>query len=76
MKDKDLFSTLLTWLVVGILAIVALKVVFFLLGATLTLVAILFRLLPLVLAGLLVWMVIRWFRKGGRGPAERDPLDM
>jgi hypothetical protein len=76
MKEKNLLGTLLTWLVVGILAVVALKVVFFLLGVTMALVAILFRLLPLLLAGMLVWMVIRWFSKDRRGPAEPEPLDL
>lgn len=76
MKDNNLLTTLLTWLAVGILAVVALKVVFFLLGATLALVAILFRLLPLVLAGLLVYMVIRWFRREPGSASGGDSLDM
>lgn len=76
MKDNNLLTTLLTWLAVGVLAVVALKVVFFLLGVTLALVAILFRLLPLALAGLLVYMVIRWFRKEPSSATGGDPLDM
>lgn len=76
MKEKNLLSTLLTWLAVGVLAVVALKVVFFLLGVTMALVAILFRLLPILLAAMLVWMVIRWFRREPGYPGEPDPLDM
>ncbi|HEV2146058.1 MAG TPA: hypothetical protein VGR37_01435 [Longimicrobiaceae bacterium] len=76
MKENNLLGTLLTWLAVGILAVVALKVVFFLLGVTMALVAILFRLLPILLAGMLVWMVIRWFSKDRGGRAEPDPLDL
>ena len=77
MKDKNLLSTLLTWLAVGVLAVIALKVVFFLLGVTMALVGIAFRLLPLVLAGLLVYMVIRWFRREpSTAMAGEDSLDI
>ncbi|MBV9773251.1 MAG: hypothetical protein JO040_04840 [Gemmatimonadetes bacterium] len=74
MKDKSLLSTLLTWLAVGVLAIIALKVVFALLGVTLFLVAIAFKLLPILLAVWLVMLVVRWFRKD-RGPGA-DPMDL
>lgn len=72
MNDKSLLSTLLTWLAVGVLAIIALKVVFALLGVTLFLVAIVFKLLPILLAVWLVMLVVRWFRRD-RGPGS-DPM--
>lgn len=74
MEDKSLLSTLLTWLAVGVLVVIALKVVFALLGVTMFLVAIAFKLLPIVLAVWLVMVVIRWFRRD-RGPAP-DPMDL
>lgn len=69
MEDKSLLSTLLTWLVAGILVIVAIKVVFVLLGITMALVGILFKILPLVLAVWLAVQVYRWFR-GPRGEPD------
>lgn len=71
MENKSLLETLLTWLVAGILVIVAIKVVFALLGITLALVGLLFKLMPFILAGLLVYMVIRWFRRDRYDP---DPI--
>ena len=68
MENKSLLETLLTWLVAGVLVIVAIKVVFALLGITLALVGLLFKLLPFMLAGLLVYMVIRWFRRDRYDP--------
>jgi ABC-type amino acid transport system permease subunit len=68
MEDKSLLKTLLTWLVAGIVVVIALKVAFILLGVTMALVAILFRLLPILLAGWLAYLVIRWFRGNGSAP--------
>lgn len=73
MEEKSLLNTLLTWLVAGILLVIALKVAFILLGVTAALVKIAFNLLPVVLAAWLVWMLFRWL---GRRPGEHDPLDV
>ena len=72
MEQKSLLNTLLTWLVAAILLVIALKVVFILLGVTAVLVKIAFKLLPVLLAVWLAWMVVRWF---GRS-SEPDPLDL
>jgi hypothetical protein len=75
MADKNSWETVIKWIVVAILAVVALKVVasilavaFFAGGLLLT------RVLPIVL---LVWVVLKlveWFRgkNGGRATAESD----
>lgn len=73
MEEKSLLNTLLTWLVAGILLVIALKVAFILLGVTAALVKIAFNLLPVVLAAWLVWML---FRRLSRKPGEYDPLDV
>lgn len=57
MSDKSSFETILKWVVVVILAIVALKVIATVLGVAFVLGGfLLFRLLPLVL---LVWLVVK-----------------
>ncbi|HEX2092226.1 MAG TPA: hypothetical protein VHG28_07475 [Longimicrobiaceae bacterium] len=76
MREKSLLETLITWLVAGILVVIALKVVFAVLGVTLVLVGMLFRLLPLLLVGLLVYMVIRWFRKEPDSSLPSDPMEI
>lgn len=73
MEEKSLLNTLLTWLVAGILLVIALKVAFILLGVTAALVKIAFSVLPVVLAVWLVWMLFRWL---SRKPGEYDPIDV
>ena len=72
MSDKSGFETIIKWVVVVILAIVALKVVLTVLGAAFFIGGfLLFQVLPLVL---LVWVgykVIQWIReKNGDAPAD------
>ena len=72
MREKNSLETIIKWAVVVILAIVALKVVFTVLGVAFVLGGfLLFRVLPLIL---LVWIVLRviaWLRgsNGGTDPA-------
>lgn len=67
MSDKSSFETILKWVVVVILAIVALKIVLTVMGIAFVLGGfLLFRILPLVL---LVWLVVKaieWLR-GSKG---------
>ena len=72
MSDKSSFETALKWVVVVILAIVALKIALTVLGIAFMLGGfLLFRILPLVL---LVWLaikVVEWLR-GSRGTAPNS----
>lgn len=68
--ERSLASTLLTWFFTAMLVIVAIKFAFWALGLALglggVLLAIAFRLLPLVLIGWLVVALVRYFqRKNG-----------
>jgi len=61
MSNKSSFETVLKWIVVVILAIVALKVVFTILGIAFFLGGVLlFRVLPLVLLVWIVYKVVQW----------------
>jgi hypothetical protein len=71
MSEKSTFETVIKWAVIVILAIVALKVVFTVLGVAFVLGGfLLFRVLPLIL---LVWIVLRiigWFRGSDGGTSS------
>jgi hypothetical protein len=73
MPERNSFETVLKWIVLVILAIVALKVAISVLGLAFFLGGfLLFKILPLVL---LVWVALKlveWFRGNGRGGAT-DP---
>jgi hypothetical protein len=73
MSEKSTFETVIKWAIIIILAIVALKIVFTVLGVAFVLGSVLlFRVLPLIL---LVWIVLRvvgWFR-GSDGGANSAP---
>ncbi|MDB4951711.1 MAG: hypothetical protein JWM27_4360 [Gemmatimonadetes bacterium] len=78
MSEKSTFETVIKWTVVVILAIVALKLVFTVLGLAFFLGGfLLFRVLPLVL---LVWLVSRaiaWFRGSSTtSPAAPDATEI
>lgn len=64
-----LLGTLATWLVIGILALVALKVVAAVLGMVFGVgLFALFTVGPILLVGWLVLKILRWFSRG-RAPA-------
>ena len=70
MSDKSSFETALKWVVVVILAIVALKVVFTVLGLAFFIGGfLLFRVLPLVLVVWAVVKVVQWLREKNGGAA-------
>lgn len=61
MSNKTTFEKILTWMIVGILAIVALKIVATVLGIAFVLGGFLFRtVLPVVLVVWLVMKAIQW----------------
>ncbi len=65
--DKPLLQKLLTWGAVALLAIAALKLVFWLFGAVVGIAAfLLFTVLPLALAGWILYQLVRVIR-GERG---------
>jgi hypothetical protein len=75
-NSSSLIGTLLTWLVVAVVAIVAIKVVFWLLGMAIgisvMLITLAVHLLPLVLLG---WLVMKLFRGFSRSRDEElDPI--
>ncbi|HYJ79398.1 MAG TPA: hypothetical protein VEW03_07360 [Longimicrobiaceae bacterium] len=71
MSEKTSIETILKWIVLVILAMVAIKVVFTVLGLAVALGGfLLFRILPLVL---LVWLAVKlveWLRERNGGTAE------
>jgi hypothetical protein len=73
MSEKNTFETAIKWAIIVILAIVALKIAFTVLGVAVFMGGfLLFRVLPLIL---LVWIVLRvigWFR-GSDGGADSAP---
>lgn len=77
MSEKSSFETILKWIVLVILAVVALKVAFTVLGIAMALGGVLlFRILPLVLLVWLVWKLIEWIRdrngNGGVDPGDQS----
>ncbi len=67
-QDKSLFKQILTWTVVGILAILALKFVFSLLGMAFGLVTfLLFTVGPILLLG---WLAVKAWNAFTNKPAE------
>ena len=63
-NEKSLLSTLVTWLIVAILAIAALKMAFWVLGVVVGLgFHLLFTLGPILLVGWLVMKLIRYFSR-------------
>lgn len=67
-QDKSLFKQILTWTVVGILAILALKIVFSLLGMAFGLIMfLLFTVGPLLLVG---WLAVKAWNAFTKEPAE------
>lgn len=61
-KNDSVFGRLVKWLVIGFLAIVALKVGLVILGVALrTSFFLLFTLGPIMLVGWLVWKLLRYF---------------
>ena len=75
MSEKSSFETILKWVVLVILAVVALKVAFTVVGIAVALGGfLLFRILPLVLLVWLVWKLIEWIRdRNGNGPVDVEP---
>jgi len=71
MREKNSLEMIIKWAIVVVLAVVALKLVFTVLGIAFVLGSfLLFRVLPLLL---LVWLVVRllgWFRGTGDGSAS------
>jgi hypothetical protein len=68
MSASNTLETILKWAVVVILAVVALKVVFAILGVAFVLGGfLLFRILPLVLLGWAVLKVVQWLGRNGQG---------
>ncbi|HEU4455899.1 MAG TPA: hypothetical protein VFR81_22730 [Longimicrobium sp.] len=76
MPERNSFETVLKWIVLVILAIVALKVAISVLGLAFFLGGfLLFKILPLVL---LVWVALKlveWFRGRNGGPATDPDLN-
>jgi hypothetical protein len=71
MSASNTLETILTWTVVVILAVVALKMVFAILGIAFVLGGfLLFRVLPLVLLGWVVLKVIQWLGRNGEAGGE------
>lgn len=67
-QGKSLFKQILTWTVVGILAILALKLVFSLLGLAVGLISfLLFTVGPLLLVG---WLAVKAWNAFTKEPAE------
>jgi hypothetical protein len=78
MSEKNTLETIIKWVVVAILAVVALKIVFLVLGTAMFLGnVLLFKVLPAVLVIWLVLKAVEWFRGGSRGtaPAPAEPVD-
>jgi hypothetical protein len=68
MSEKNTFEQILKWIVVGILAIAALKIVLAVLGIAFFLGGVLlFRVLPIVLVVWLAFKAIEWLRGDRRG---------
>ena len=66
-QDKTLFKQIVTWTVVGILAILALKLVFSLLGIAMGLVSfLLFTVGPILLVG---WLAVKAWEAFTKEPA-------
>jgi hypothetical protein len=76
MSDRNVtFENVLKWIVIAILAIVALKVVVTVLGIAFFVGGFLFwRVLPLVFVVAAVYMAWQWLRKDSGG-ADIDPTD-
>jgi hypothetical protein len=71
MSASSTLETILKWTVVVILAVVALKVVFAILGLAFVLGGfLLFRVLPLVLLGWVVLKAIQWLGRNGEAGGE------
>ena len=77
MNDKSTFETILKWMVVAILAIVALKVIATVLGLAFFLGGfLLFRVLPLVVIVWLVYKGFEWLRGRDNGAAPSSTRDV
>lgn len=77
MSDRNVtFENVIKWIVIVILAIVALKVVVTILGIAFFIGGFLFwRILPLVVIVWLAYMAIQWFRNGnGNGTDTSDAV--
>lgn len=67
-QDKSLFKQVLTWTVVGILAVLALKLVFSLLGMAFGLISfLLFTVGPILLVG---WLAVKAWNAFTKEPAN------
>lgn len=78
MSERNSLETIIKWVVVAILAVVALKVLFMVLGIAAVLGGVLlFKVLPLVLVVWLVLQALKWFKGECRSttPATAEPID-
>ena len=78
MSERNTIETIIKWVIVAILAVVALKVVAMVLGMAFVLGnVLLFKVLPAVLVIWLILKAVEWFRGDSRAttPAAADPLD-
>ncbi len=68
-EKKSLLNRIVTWIVIGVLAILAIKIVLSLLGAAFGLIGfLLFTVAPLVFIGWLAIKAYEAFGKNGRSP--------
>jgi hypothetical protein len=77
MSSNSNFETVVKWIVVIILAVVALKVVATVLGIAFFLGGfLLWRVLPLVLVAWLLFKVIEWLRGKNDGSSSQSTMDI
>ncbi|HEX5724630.1 MAG TPA: hypothetical protein VFX98_04145 [Longimicrobiaceae bacterium] len=75
MSERSSFDNIIKWIIVAVLAVLALKVALSVLGLVFFAGAILWKLLPIILFAWLVVKAIGWIRGRNGGSAAPEPTE-